>query len=46
MTHSWPSNVRGLANVMGAAVIGAGEDEDLRMTRRIAEMLAAERAIS
>lgn len=46
MTHSWPLNVRGLANVMGAAVIGAGEDEDLRMTRRIEEMLAAERAMS
>ncbi len=44
MVHSWPLNVRGLANVMGAAVIAAGDDDELAMTPRIEDMLAAERA--
>lgn len=46
MVHDWPLNVRGLANIMGAAVIGAGDDDELAITPRIEEMLAAERAMA
>jgi len=46
MVHTWPLNVRGLNNVLGAAVIGAGDEEELTMTARIEEMLEAEKAMA
>ncbi len=45
MLHPWPLNVRGLANVLSVALIGAEPNESLDVTPEVTRLLEAESAL-